>query len=1023
MGKKLILKASAGTGKTYRLSLEYIGALLRGIDYREILVMTFTKKATSEIKERIVSFLYGICNDRDIHNEIETNLKNIYGNDFVLDDKKIRKIYQEISENRDNLKIYTIDAFTNMLFRNAIAPYLKLYKYEIIDDEENRDILLKTFQRLFESQDSFEVFREFLEDNSEKDMGRYITLISNVLSERWKFIVIGEKYLNREKSFAYGDIDGYVDDFYDLMCEIAELKEKEPNEIFKTAFQEFCEVDNKSEYIYENYELFLKNDPWHGNKIRSTKALNIEDIKEKMMNKYSELKSNLAKKMFNEKIVPYEKKLLKAITTIYSIYDEIKMREKRFTHTDISNYTFKYLRDRELGFVGEDGNLTDDFFDVIDGKITSIFIDEFQDTSILQWKILKNIIDKSEDIICVGDEKQSIYGWRGGEKRLFENLEMIIDGKKEVLDTCYRSRENIIKYVNKAFTGIANSSAEEYIHNRPWEYEPVNYIEKDEKGYVEVAVGDEENEALDILIDKIVENFNGNYKGVGIIARTGKTLKLIGDKLGEREISYTLESKTNIFDTESVRPIYSLIRWFAKGDYLAFLEFIRSDIVVGSANLLKELIVRREEVEKWIADEKGANIGIEAKVLGIVKELYHMYIMENGETGCLAYEMIKKLGVLETFNKKEDQNDIFTFYKLIREYRYFSDFLAEVEENPNDKKFKKESSKSEGISLLTIHKSKGLEFDTVFYYIVKNRKPGGSGGIKTYFKIDEKFENTVDFLITHGKFNSILDNIDEVTYLDEEREKESLEEINNLYVALTRPKKNLFVIIENQDTVEKEKLLTLIIPEPVGEIIKNDEELEKEEEIREDLAIDLCGSRKEYKISVEENYDEGREKIRNHDLLLEYRRVKGNIIHFFLENLDKWDEKNIEMAKLLTYSRFVSTVGKKELDEIFSKKNLEKLNTKCSELFSSEWDYVYREYTVYYKNEVDELEILRLDRLMLKRPANGNPGIVFIADYKTGGYGEEQIKKYEKAIVQYLTNNKINVNDYKIISKYIELSI
>lgn len=147
---------------------------------------------------------------------------------------------------------------------------------------------------------------------------------------------------------------------------------------------------------------------------------------------YGELRDNLAKTMYNNSVIPYEEKLLYILNRIYEVYDDIKFREKRFTHSDISSYTFKYIRDKELNFINENG-VTDEFFEILDGKIDTIFIDEFQDTSILQWKILKDIIDQTNNVICVGDEKQSIYGWRGGEKKLFENLEKIIDGKEEKL--------------------------------------------------------------------------------------------------------------------------------------------------------------------------------------------------------------------------------------------------------------------------------------------------------------------------------------------------------------------------------------------------------------------------------------------------------------------------------------------------------------------------------------------------------------------------------------------------------------
>ena len=149
MGKRLILKASAGTGKTYRLSLEYIASLVQGIDFKDILVMTFTKKATAEIKERILKFLKEIVEDEKARIEIEKNIQNIYGKDFNFDINKIKKIYKNIVENKDKLKIYTIDSFTNTIFKKAIAPYLKIYSYEIIDKTENRKILIKTFEKLF----------------------------------------------------------------------------------------------------------------------------------------------------------------------------------------------------------------------------------------------------------------------------------------------------------------------------------------------------------------------------------------------------------------------------------------------------------------------------------------------------------------------------------------------------------------------------------------------------------------------------------------------------------------------------------------------------------------------------------------------------------------------------------------------------------------------------------------------------------------------------------------------------------
>lgn len=1020
MGKKLILKASAGTGKTYRLSLEYIGSLIQGIDFRDILVMTFTRKATSEIKERILSFLYQMCFEQDFKEEIERNLKNIYGEQFIINYAKLKDIYSDIIENKDKLKIYTIDAFTNMLFKNIVAPYLKIYKYEIIDDDGNKEILTKTFQKLFENKEAFNIFRDFLEDNSERDMRKYITMIEKLINERWKFIVIEEGNKTYNKSFEYSDLDGLIEEFKNIVNIISDIKGYEPEQMFKKDFKDFWNTSEKKEYIYEKYDSFLKNTPWNGNKIKNSKKADITVEVDNLTNIYSKLLENLAKDLFNTKVIPYENNILKTIETIYRVYDEIKMREKKFTYTDISNYTFKYLYNKDLGFIDDDGNLTNEFFEVIDGNIRSIFIDEFQDTSILQWKILKNIIDKSENIICVGDEKQSIYGWRGGEKRLFENLDIIIDADVEILNTCYRSSENIIKYVNDLFIDISQNTGNESSSN--WTYIPVKYIEKEDKGFITTIIGNEEKSALDIMIENIITYYHNNYNGIGIISRTKKHLNMIAEKLSEHDIPYTLESQANLVDLPSIKPLYNIIRWLVKGDYLALLDSLRSDLLCISTELLKFLIDNKEKFQEWLEDSYINEKFDDVNQLKIIKELQNIYKNTNGETRTLAYKLIISLGTTSKFNTQDDKKDIYTFYKLLKTYKYFNEFIIDLEDNENDTKFQKISGTNEGITLLTIHKSKGLEFDSVFYFIPKSKRHSNYKGMEVYFKTDKNYREVTDFLVCHGKFDCVLENIPEITYLKEEKEKQQLEEINNLYVALTRPKKNLFVVIEDSKTLEDESLSKLK-SHTVGSLNIKDLADKKIENNIDVLSINLQENEKHYKIPIEENYLHGLEKIGLCNLDIEKKRVAGNIVHFFLENLREWTKENIEFSKKITFSRFTSIVGIKELNRIFSYENLEKLENRCKILYSNEWDYVHNEYVVYYKeSEEAESQIFRLDRLMIKKPINNVKGKILIIDYKTGSHNKEQSEVYVKAVKQMLKNYKVD-EKYDILFEYIELNI
>ena len=1017
MGKKLILKASAGTGKTYRLSLEYIASLMVGIDFKDILVMTFTKKATAEIKERILKFLKEICESEEKRVEIEKNLQNIYGDVFSFEISKVKKIYKNIVENKDKLKIYTIDSFTNTIFKKAIAPYLKIYSYEIVDEEENRKILIRTFEKLFENREDFNLFKSFLEDNSEKDMDRYVELIRNIINQRWKMILLG-KNLEKKEPLDYKPALPILEKQEEILKEIAGIKGKPFDDLVKKDYRGYFSSKDKEEYLKENYNIFLKDKFWSGVKVKSKKG-DIDSQLEDLNYLYMEFKDNLGREMYNRLVIPYEEKLLQTIEKIYAIYDEIKFREKRFTHTDISNYTFKYLEEKELGFIDENG-LTEEFFEIIDGRLRSVFIDEFQDTSILQWRILKNILDKSENIICVGDEKQSIYGWRGGEKKLFENLAHIIDGEEEELDTCFRSKKNIVEYTNEVFKDIADKSVDVYSPNCDWKFNSVGYRESEESGFVKLLTGEEEREALEVMIDEIEKNFSTNYSGIGILARTKKTLERMAFSLGERGIPYTLESDTSIIESRGIGGIYALISWLVKKDFLSLLDFLRSDLVNISAPTLKEIIKKRDEVESYLYSD--GSIDIEEDIFSTLKDIFINYTNHCGETEFLTYEMLLRIGIGNRFQNDEDTLNIFGFYKLLKEYRYFNDFLIEYEENNQKEKFKKISAGSSNtISLMTIHKSKGLEFDTLFYFIPSKPRNSGDKGMEFYFEMDKNYSQVKSYLITDNKFNNILESVEEIDYLEEKRLKWEHEEINNLYVALTRPKNNIFVVVEKIEDIENSNFATLLKNRDRGEVILN--KVEKEDNLKGiEYDMKLSTPIVAHKSDKEENQREGINKIYSHTLQIEGKRVRGIIIHYFLENILHWEEKEIELSKKLTYAKYISVVGEKEMNELLSKENIDYIYERCRNIFDTHWDFIYREYPTYLKID-GENRNFRIDRLMIKLPTEKEKGIIYIADYKTGKYDEEQLENYKLSMIERVKRNGRDIEEFEIITEYIELDM
>ena len=177
-----------------------------------------------------------------------------------------------------------------------------------------------------------------------------------------------------------------------------------------------------------------------------------------------------------------------------------------------------------------------------------------------------------------------------------------------------------------------------------------------------------------------------------------------------------------------------------------------------------------------------------------------------------------------------------------------------------------------------------------------------------------------------------------------------------------------------------------------------------------------------HKSDKEENQREGINKIYSHTLQIEGKRVRGIIIHYFLENILHWEEKEIELSKKLTYAKYISVVGEKEMNELLSKENIDYIYERCRNIFDTHWDFIYREYPTYLKID-GENRNFRIDRLMIKLPTEKEKGIIYIADYKTGKYDEEQLENYKLSMIERVKRNGRDIEEFEIITEYIELDM
>ena len=1078
----IILKASAGTGKTYRLSLEYIANLIRGVNYKNIVVMTFTKKATAEIKERIYDFLYQIAFEKYDWVGLENSLKELYRfSDSKISKENLQNIYFEMIKNKDEIRIYTIDGFTNRIFKNTIAPYFGVYNYETIDEEDDEfynDILIKIIGNSY----YFDKFKfVFDEEKDRKNISTYVKIVKSLLNMQEKFLLSGDNY--KEASLALKNDKfntGFVQNFeniFENVKKIAGIKGKNVTEIlsvkFTDIFKKFEELNQnnsdasgvqnkKIELILEKSDdIFSKGNIWNGKK---TGGKDAKDLLDEMNEEQEILREKVSNYIFNEKVLPIDRKIKELAKIIFDIAEQTKLSTKRFTHADISTYTYKFIFNKELGFVKTDNKnnnaVTEDFMELIGGQIDTIMIDEFQDTSILQWKILQLLLSSAKNIICVGDEKQSIYNWRGGEKELFENLENLIDGNVQNLEKSYRSYKQIIENVNKIFTN----------YNENWKYANSSYRDDEDyqKGYFgyyfqernySYKAGEEKPEkAYEEMIRDLKNGKIENFGKSCIICRGNKELAEITARLNEEKIPFTLESNSSILDYRAVKPLYKLIKFFVYHNFIYLLEFMRSDLIGCLNSHVKYLVENKDLIEKYITkniDFSSKNLKNEdsfeyfvenlenfeekrnlleykninfmerngllfSEILEKIRELYKLsvnlndkYLKEN-----FSKKIVQTFDVTSFYSTNSDIKNVFQFFSILKEFDNLYEFVAHIEDE-KDKLRQISSSDENAINLMTIHKSKGLEFDTIIYY--RKGKTGGNNfkTFETYFDYDKTFSNVTNFLVTFSKYSKNVKKINEYGKIAEKNaQKEKMEEINADYVALTRAKKNLLLYFEaivtksgySDDLINKlidvydenTKYKIGKITETERKILENSDYLTKNDKFKENKISNKI---------LKTYFSDDKFQIKKSSITLEkeFKRKKGLAMHYYFEHISTDVKSDSKIAKSALLSRYGNMLGKKIVEELIVR--MDKFIEKNNDIYDEKYK-VYTEFEIYDSDGKKRI----IDRINIDEENKK----IYIYDYKTG-FEPETNEKYQEQINEYKGILENKISGYEVVAKLLEV--
>ncbi len=815
-----IYDASAGSGKTYTLVKEYLKIILiatKNDAYRNILAITFTNKAVHEMKSRIVENLSEFAKDEP--NEKSLNLIKDLSNEIKLSQHQIKiksqQIIKHIIHNYAAFDISTIDKFTHKVIR-AFAHDLGLpMTFEVTLDTKN--LLMEAVDAIIAQAGEDETLTKILIDfTMEKTDDDKSWDISNDILET-AHMILNENNRNEISCFQ----DKTISEFFEIKKNLIQVS--------NLLNQENIALANKALDLIEKKGINKKSFsaqyfPKHLQSIQQGKF----NFKNKTYHEFDDIKINKTAKDREtiETIIP---ELLQILAEVYKTFEKIDFYKaflKNITPLSllntVSNELTKIQEEQNMLSISEFNSLIHKeiqnqpapfIYERLGERYRHFFIDEFQDTSEMQWLNLIPLIDNATSseidgekgtLMIVGDPKQSIYRWRGGKaeqfielsksQNPFNNPEKVI----EHLDTNYRSYSEIIDFNNSFFCFLSN------------EFEDLNYkdlyknhsFQKSNSkigGYVNIAfipnnnLEDEDEDTLDKTdlyllstlntIQKSIQN-GFQLQDIAILTRKKKDGIAIANYLTQQGIPLLSSETLMIQNATEVRFIIHTLKYLknssdmeAKAQMLYYLASnLQQDLPVHDFILQGMEHKEESEFEDWLS-----NFNLK-----------------------LIFQDIRKKSLYETvellINKtlQSQSNNAYLQYFLdivlerdIRNQAGVSDFLIYWEQNAEKFSIPSPEGKN-AVRIITIHKSKGLEFPVVIMPFADENYTH-SPKDKLWISADE-----IDF----GVSKVLIDNTKAVKSFSENAEKiyiqksqeQLLDNINILYVALTRAAEQLYVI-------------------------------------------------------------------------------------------------------------------------------------------------------------------------------------------------------------------------------------
>ena len=1042
----LVYKASAGSGKTFTLAVEYIKHLiLNPRAYRQILAVTFTNKATAEMKERILQQLYGIwVSDPASEPYLNRIREDLQRKSLSEDDIRLAAgtALQYMLHDYSRFRVETIDSFFQSVMRNLareleLSPNLNI---ELNNTEVLSDAVDSLIEKLTPSSPVLAWLLDYINERIADD-------------KRWNVS-------NEIKRFGWNIFDeGYIEQGEGLRQQL-----KDPNTI-KLYRNELREMETEAlEQMKGFYDQFIGELEAHAltpedlkggargigsyfRKLRDGRLSDKDTVNATLKNSLDDAKNWATKtsaqkneiirlaetsllpllqdaetfRPRNNKIVNSCRLSLQHLNKLQLLAHideevrELNREHNRFLLSDTNALLHNLVRDGDSSFV----------FEKIGANIRNVMIDEFQDTSRMQWDNFKILLleglSQGADSLIVGDVKQSIYRWRNGDWGILNALgtkdsSFPFPVRVETLKTNRRSETNVIRFNNNLFTAAVEylnmlhlKELQEDCHPLQRAYADVaqESPRTEAKGYIKATFlePDEEHDYTELTIISLGEEVQRlleagvKLNDITILVRKNKNIPPIADYFDKTMHLPVVSDEA--FRLDASQAICMLI------DALRYLSNPEDKVACASLMMNYELGIKKQGGD-W--DSLLTAKPEEALPVAFVTGMETLRLMP-------LYELLEELFSLFDMKRIEEQDAyLFSFFDAVTEYlqNNSSDldaFIRYWNETLCNKTIP--SGEMDGIRILSIHKSKGLEFHTVLIPFCDWKLENETNNQLIWCSPTEAPFSTLD-IVPVNYSSTMAESVYRQNYLDE-RLQLWVDNLNLLYVAFTRAGKNLIFWCKKGQKGTMSELLANALPQVATR--EGDENWDEEEPYENG---ELCPSKhtgtnehlpdapkvsanrlaqKPDKLPVHMEsmrHDiEFRQSNRSADFIQgvdeeesDNRFInRGRLLHTLFSAIETEEDIDNAIDQLV----FEGIIGKPETEEKIRELTHHAFSLpQVQDWYSGSW-HLFNECDIIWQ-ERGELRTRRPDRVMMR----GNE--IVVIDFKFG----KQNKKYNKQVQGYM---------------------